>query len=614
VQELFGKAIFLDNIFPIFWFKLAVPLSLSQSADQQLETIVNGAYVHDLSKSFADIFDHPEEKLRGSPVGPLLRSRGQDALNTFRAVIASLVAGEYSTVTKEYGPLHMPDGSKVWVSITIKGLVNDGFVSDLFGSMTDITDQQISSDFLRRNIQLLEQSQRAARVGGWELDIQSGELYWTEETYRIHEATPGVFMPTVDAGVDLFLPNSRLKIKEALEAAINKGQGYDLELETYTTKGNLITVRTTGDVTLREGKPIKVTGIFQDITEQKTVERHLNQLLVEKELALSSANLGSWEFDVNSGEFQLSDIERKFFDLPVGDCSLSLEEFFSKVHPDDLGDIHALIYKVRGENKVENARYRVLKSNGEVRYIHGSAVSFSYRSSANSSPVVRMIGIDRDITDEVEGQDKLINYANKLKASLDGTVTMAMELGELRDPYTTGHEARVAQISVQIGKVLGLDDSVIQALDLAGKLHDIGKFVVPVEILSKPGRLTEIEFDLVKGHALAGYNILKRVDFPWPVAEFVLQHHERLDGSGYPRGLKGDEISLEARILAVADVVESMSSHRPYRPALGIEVALAEIERGRGTTYDAKVADACFKLFRVMGYKLQDEHLDHHIT
>jgi HD-GYP domain-containing protein (c-di-GMP phosphodiesterase class II) len=172
----------------------------------------------------------------------------------------------------------------------------------------------------------------------------------------------------------------------------------------------------------------------------------------------------------------------------------------------------------------------------------------------------------------------------------------------MRDPYTAGHERRVAEIAVAIGRDFGFDDRRLEGLRVAGYLHDVGKMTIPSEILSKPGKLSAIEFQLIQGHARASYDVLKDVEFPWPVAQVALQHHERIDGSGYPQGLKGEAIMLEARIMAVADVVEAMSSHRPYRPGLGIAKALAEIERGRGTAYDIQAADACLRLFREKGY------------
>jgi HD-GYP domain-containing protein (c-di-GMP phosphodiesterase class II) len=184
------------------------------------------------------------------------------------------------------------------------------------------------------------------------------------------------------------------------------------------------------------------------------------------------------------------------------------------------------------------------------------------------------------------------------------TVEVATTLSEMRDPYTAGHERRVAQVAVAISAELGFDTQRQEGLRVAGYLHDIGKIMIPSEILSKPGKLSSVEFALIKGHPQASYDVLKGVEFPWPVAMVALQHHERIDGSGYPQGLKGEAILFEARIIAVADVVEAMSSHRPYRPGLGIEKALAEIERGRATAYDAEVVDACLRLFRKKGYTI----------
>jgi PAS domain S-box-containing protein len=190
----------------------------------------------------------------------------------------------------------------------------------------------------------------------------------------------------------------------------------------------------------------------------------------------------------------------------------------------------------------------------------------------------------------------------RLQQNMLQTVEAIASIVEMRDPYTSGHQARVADIAKQIARQMGLPEEQIQAIHLAGLVHDLGKISIPAEILSKPGRLTEVEYSLIKMHPQAGYDILKGVDFSWPIAEMVRQHHERMDGSGYPQGLKGEEILPGARILIVADVVEAMSSHRPYRAGLGIDAALNEIIRGRGTHYDPQVVDACVALFRERAY------------
>jgi putative nucleotidyltransferase with HDIG domain len=185
---------------------------------------------------------------------------------------------------------------------------------------------------------------------------------------------------------------------------------------------------------------------------------------------------------------------------------------------------------------------------------------------------------------------------------LEDTVRAIATLVEIRDPYTAGHQVRVAELAVAIAKQMGLPDEQVHAIHIAGVLHDLGKIQIPAEILSKPGKIADIEYSLIKIHSQAGYDILKGIDFPWPIAQMVLQHHERLDGSGYPQGLKGDQIILGARILSVADVVEAMSSHRPYRAGLGVEVALAEISTQRGSHFDPQVVDACLALFHEQHY------------
>jgi putative nucleotidyltransferase with HDIG domain len=185
-----------------------------------------------------------------------------------------------------------------------------------------------------------------------------------------------------------------------------------------------------------------------------------------------------------------------------------------------------------------------------------------------------------------------------LRSTVEGTVDALSRLGEARDPYTAGHQQRVAEVACAIAGEMGFPADRIEGLGVASKLHDIGKIHVPGEILSKPGALNELEFGIIKTHPRVGYEILRAVEFPWPVAEVALQHHERLDGSGYPDGLSGESISPEARIVAVADVMEAMCTHRPYRPALPIEAAIEELSSNRGTLYGPTAVDACLKLLR----------------
>ncbi len=206
----------------------------------------------------------------------------------------------------------------------------------------------------------------------------------------------------------------------------------------------------------------------------------------------------------------------------------------------------------------------------------------------------KTLSLEREV-----GERKKANET--LKSSLNGTVDALARAVEMRDPYTAGHQKRVSDLAVAVGQEMGFSEDRLEGIRVIGLLHDIGKIIVPSEVLTKPSKLNDHEFLFIKAHAQAGYDILKEIVFPWPVAQAVLQHHERLNGSGYPLGLKGDEIMAEARILAVADVTESMSSHRPYRPALGIKAAMEEIIGKRGILYAPEAADAVAEVFRKKG-------------
>lgn len=203
------------------------------------------------------------------------------------------------------------------------------------------------------------------------------------------------------------------------------------------------------------------------------------------------------------------------------------------------------------------------------------------------------------------GQVSPEEILEKVQRLLSETVHAIVTLCEKRDPYTAGHQRRVAQLACAIAKEMALPPEQIAGIHIIAMVHDIGKVAVPGEILSKPGQLSSEEFSIIKTHPQVAYDVLKNLEFPWPVAQGVLQHHERLDGSGYPNGLCGESIILEARILCLADVVESMVSHRPYRPALGLERALREIKQNRGILYDPEVADACCRLSSNGGFKLE---------
>ncbi|MBN1547806.1 MAG: PAS domain S-box protein [Syntrophaceae bacterium] len=235
-----------------------------------------------------------------------------------------------------------------------------------------------------------------------------------------------------------------------------------------------------------------------------------------------------------------------------------------------------------------------------------------YRKDGRMIWVSRTIRAVRDKKGEIKYYEGMMNDITEKKESvirlrntLVKTIHTLAAVVETRDPYTAGHQERVAEIARAIAEEMGLDDEMIEGIYMAGIIHDIGKIAVPIEILTKPTKLTMLEFSLIKEHPHVGHEMVKDIESPWPLMEIIYQHHERINGSGYPRNLKGDEMLVEARIIAVADVVEAMASYRPYRPALGIDAALDEIEKNRGILYDADVVDTCLKLFREKGYQLK---------
>lgn len=253
--------------------------------------------------------------------------------------------------------------------------------------------------------------------------------------------------------------------------------------------------------------------------------------------------------------------------------------------------------RLAGEIKSARYSFRGRRRDGALIHVgvHGGLAIYQGRPA--------IIGVAQDVTELKKAEDHIRQDAARLERAMLGTIDALSQMSELRDPYTSGHERRVGDLAAAIGREMSLPEETVKGLRVIGYLHDIGKITVPSDILSKPGHLSRAEFELIKAHPQAGYDILKSVEFPWPVADAILQHHEHLDGSGYPNGLKGEAIMLEARIIAVADVVEAMASHRPYRPAVGLENALEDIRSSAGIQYDEAAVQACLRLFREDGYR-----------
>ena len=337
----------------------------------------------------------------------------------------------------------------------------------------------------------------------------------------------------------------------------------------------------------------RVLSAEQGVRARKAAEKSLRESEAKFRSLVESTSDWIWELDEN-GHYTYSSPQ------VFGMLGYTAEEVIGKtpfdlMTPEDAGRLGEQFASIAGERKhfklLENAN---LHKNGQVITLETSGAPMLDAHGAFKG----YRGIDRDITERKVAEKERRASAERLEQILLQTIEAIAATVEARDPYTAGHQQRVALLASAIAGEMGLSGEIIHGISLAASIHDLGKIRVPAEILSKPGRLNQIEYELVKGHSQTGYDIIKHIQFPLPISQMVLQHHERLDGSGYPQGLKDGQILLEAKILAVADVVEAMSSHRPYRPSLGMGAALEEIAKNRGVYYDEGVVDSCLALFR----------------
>ena len=300
-----------------------------------------------------------------------------------------------------------------------------------------------------------------------------------------------------------------------------------------------------------------------------------------------------WRFDYASGGAKTA------LGLPAEALMADADLLFAGLAAEDRRALTAALAWQRDARLHLTLRWT--SSEGSLRHLLANAKA---TTGEEGSPV--WDGALQDISEQVRLQEESERNLLRLNKSMEDAIQAVAATIEKRDPYTAGHQRRVAQLAERLALAMDLPEDTIHGIRLTASIHDIGKIHVPAEILSYPGQLPEIEFSLIRQHPKVGYDILKNVDFPWPVAEIVYQHHEHLDGSGYPRGLQGDQIMLASRIITVADVVEAIALYRPYRPGLGIETALAEIEQHHGSYYDPAVVDTCLRLFREQGFEFSD--------
>lgn len=450
-------------------------------------------------------------------------------------------------------------------------------------NIRDIAQRKLVEEVARRRSVGKDFALEVGELGAWRLDLASGTAWRSPQHDRIF----GYPTPLPEWTYEMFLGHvvaeDRDAVAESFGRAISSKTDWDSTCRIRRDDGEMRWIWVKGKPELGErGEPVALYGLVQDITGRKAAET----VLAESELKYRQVveNASEAIFVVKGGRFVFLNPATASM---IGRSSEELmgSRFVKVIHHDDrhmVLDHHRA--RTRGENPPGAYTFRLVRADGVVRWVEVRAVLIDWQGKSASLKLVS------DVTERRKAEVELSH-------SFEATLNALSRATEARDPYTSGHQRRVTELAIAIARELGYSAAECGTLRIAGMLHDIGKIAIPAEILSKPSALTPVELELIRTHPQAAYEIIGDVAFPGPVAEIVLQHHERLDGSGYPRGLAGKQLLREACVLGVADVVEAMASHRPYRPALGIDVALEEIRAGRGTRYDAEVVDVCLRLF-----------------
>ena len=360
-----------------------------------------------------------------------------------------------------------------------------------------------------------------------------------------------------------------------------------------------------------------------------SVKRVIDEIANEKKLKAAEEALKSSEESYKLLTDSIKDVIWKAdIDFKMTYVSKAVKKLLN-YEPEDLinTDIRSLLTK-ESSNKIETYYFKVLTKIGDIKPIEEmleleqikkdgetvwTEISISYLNDKNKN-LIGFLGVTRDISERKMSEMKIEQSFLNLRKVLEASIQSMGKAAELKDPYTAGHQRRVGILSFEIAQALGLSQEQCKGIRLAGAIHDIGKIYVPTEILSKPGVLSSNELNIIRTHPEVGYDILKAIEFPWPIAKIVLQHHERLNGSGYPYNLHSDEILLESKIIGIADVIEAMASHRPYRPALGLEKAIDELIKNRNILYDAEIVDVCIDLIKKMDYSNGNFNLNENIS
>ncbi len=435
----------------------------------------------------------------------------------------------------------------------------------------------------------------------YEWDLQSGQLDWSgSASDKIRHMLGELPVTAVDFEKRIH-PKDRERLSKTFITHLRQGNPYLAEYRMIGKDGNIIHLSAAGmGLRNEKGRVNKWIGVISDITERKKAEQALLSSEERFRIAAESSNDFIYEWDLESGHIDWSGTAGEKLTHILGELPRTAVDFDKRIHPEDHERISRAVINHLKNKGPYLEEYRMIGKDGNIVHLRGAGMCLQNEDKR----AYKWIGAISDITQQKKTEEELKQSFEKVRKSMGGIIQAMALTVETKDPYTAGHQQRVSNLARTIAQEMGLSKDQVEAIRLAGVVHDLGKISVPAEILSKPTKLSDLEFSLIQGHSQTSYEILKDIDFPWPIAQIALQHHERLNGSGYPAGLKGDEILIEAQVLMVADVVEAIASHRPYRAARGIDLALEEIEKNKGILYNQAVVDACLKLFREKNFSL----------
>jgi len=504
------------------------------------------------------------------------------------------------------------DGSRIWISNNIRAAKNErGEISHYQSFISDITPLKDKEQKLKEGEEKYRLLMEQMTDTVWTLGLDMKPTYVSPSSARVLGFTPEerlrqhlsemVTPETYARLMDIFARER----ENARNGDIDPDRTLVVEMEYYHKEGHTLWLENKVRWILDDaGNIAGIHGVSRDITDRKRAEEALKERDHQfKKLAFHIPGMMYQFMRRPDGSYSIpftTEAIHNTFGCSPDDVREDLSPILKRVFPADRQKFIASIESSAEDLTPWRCEYRVRLPGQPVKWMLGQSTPEKLADGT-----IVWYGFNTDITERRRSDEELKKSLAQVRNALSATVHAMAATVEARDPYTAGHQRRVSDLARSLAKEMNLSKEQIEGIRTAATIHDLGKIPVPAEILSKPSKLTDIEFDLVKAHCQAGHDILKGIDFPWPIARMVLEHHERLDGSGYPKGLRGDELLMESKILAVADVVEAMASHRPYRPAWGIDAALEEIVKNEGVLFDPEAVDACVRLFHEKGYTLQ---------